>query len=91
MSHLYAVLIHNDTVEAFCDIIMIVTPLVVLWKVKLPRLEKRVILAALSGGIITLLLFSLLMFFAFGPFDRSSLPYVIVSSMLSNLTVGISH
>jgi hypothetical protein len=74
-------------VDAISDTIMIITPLAVLWKVKLPKLEKRVILAALSGSIITLLLFGILIFFTFGPFQRIGLPYTIVSTMLSNLTV----
>jgi hypothetical protein len=66
---------------------MIITSLAVLWKVKLPKVEKRVIMAALSGSIITLLLFGILMFFTFGPF-KFDLPYTIVTSMLSNLVVG---
>lgn len=70
---------------------MIVTPLVVLRKVKLPKLEKRVVLAALSSGIMTLLLFVLLIFFTFGPFDQISLPYIIITRMLSNLTVRKSY
>jgi uncharacterized membrane protein len=66
---------------------MIITPLAVLWKVKLPKLEKRVIHAALSGSIITLLLIGVLMYFTFGPFKKNALPYTIVTSMLINLVV----
>jgi len=69
---------------------MITTPLAVLWKVKLPKLEKRVIFAALSGGIVTLVLFGILIFFTFGPFHRESLSYVIVAHMLSNLAAATS-
>ncbi|KAF5327107.1 hypothetical protein D9619_004524 [Psilocybe cf. subviscida] len=78
------------SVDTISDIIMIITPLVVLWKVKLPKLEKRIILAALSGSIMTLLLFAVLMFITFGPFQRYNLPYVILSIMLSHLTAASS-
>ncbi|KAF5326705.1 hypothetical protein D9619_004497 [Psilocybe cf. subviscida] len=76
--------------DAISDIIMIITPLAVLWRVKLPKLEKRVILAALLGGIMTLLLFVILIFFTYGPVHKYGLPYTIVTTMISNLVAAAS-
>lgn len=37
------------------DILLIVTPLVMLWKVKLPKKERRLILALFASSLVSLL------------------------------------
>jgi hypothetical protein len=78
----------NIAVDTLSIIIMIICPLVVLWRIKLPDLEKRVILVALAGSTMTLLVFGALLILTYAPFHKDSVPYLIVICMLWNMVVS---
>jgi hypothetical protein len=71
------------------DTLLIITPLVMLWKIKLPTKERRLILALFSSSVVSLfssIAFAVTWFFVFD----SGLDSIILSSMFSLLQVSFS-
>ena len=78
----------NTAVDIFSIIVMIACALVLLWRIKLEKLEKRIILAALCGSTTALLISGALLVLTYAPFHADSVSYLIVTSTLWNLVVS---
>lgn len=79
----------NTTVDTVSTIVMVLCPLVVLWRIKLTKQETCITFAALSSSTMTLVVFGVLLIFIYAPFQRDSVSYLIVTCMLWNLMVSV--
>ncbi|KIJ91678.1 hypothetical protein K443DRAFT_475078 [Laccaria amethystina LaAM-08-1] len=76
--------------QILSDVVLIATPLVILWRVNLPLRSKRVIRVAFSGSILMLVLFTACCIIWFDPGLKPKPGVVLISTMISQLEMAVS-
>jgi len=72
------------TADLFGDIVLLALPLYLLWRLKLNPKDRRVVLAAFSGSILTLCGVVTVMVFVYGPF-----PMTLDTKIVTNMAFHI--
>ena len=63
------------------DTVLVLFPLAVLWKIRLPRRERVLVLAVFSSSILTLLSALILTIMAFSPIDLGPQPNLLMTGL----------
>ncbi|KAF5322348.1 hypothetical protein D9619_002206 [Psilocybe cf. subviscida] len=72
------------------DVILVVCPITMLWKIKLPsQRDRQMILVALSTNIVTTLIFSVMAIIGYGPVKKD-ISYVILLYMLTHMATAFT-